>query len=129
VNTNKVSAVNGVVKKLHGSDRLGNAGLAPGEDERSRQQRISNATATCACSHWARHRNTVARSDQLKLEKRRPRQREVNELRHQRPGVFAAATCAAAKPGRLAISEGRCAAKCVDEFLMGASDLPFLKLF
>lgn len=28
-----------------------------------------------------------------------------------------------------AISEGRCAANAVDEFLMGSSDLPFLKLF
>jgi len=28
-----------------------------------------------------------------------------------------------------AISEGRCAAHAVDKYLMGSSDLPFLKLF
>ena len=46
------------------------------------------------------------------------------------PGVFAAGDCRRGQSLVVwAISEGRCAAHAVDEFLMGSSDLPSLKLF
>jgi glutamate synthase (NADPH/NADH) small chain len=46
------------------------------------------------------------------------------------PGVFAAGDMRRGQSLVVwAISEGRCAAHAVDEFLMGKSDLPFLKLF
>jgi glutamate synthase (NADPH/NADH) small chain len=46
------------------------------------------------------------------------------------PGVYATGDCRRGQSLVVwAISEGRCAAAGVDEFLMGATDLPKLKLF
>ena len=46
------------------------------------------------------------------------------------PGVYAAGDVRRGQSLVVwAISEGRQAARCVDEFLMGRSDLPYMKLF
>jgi glutamate synthase (NADPH/NADH) small chain len=46
------------------------------------------------------------------------------------PGVFAAGDTRRGQSLVVwAISEGRQAARCVDEYLMGKSDLPYMKLF
>jgi glutamate synthase (NADPH/NADH) small chain len=53
-----------------------------------------------------------------------------DEYRTSVPGVFAAGDMRRGQSLVVwAISEGRQAARAVDQFLMGRSDLPYLKLF
>jgi len=90
----------------------------------------SNSTATCACSHWLRPSEHGGPIDQLKLEKDARGNVKVNDnYATNVPASSPRRHAPRAKPGRLGHQRRRCAAKCVDEFLMGASDLPFLKLF
>ena len=69
--------------------------------------------------------------DQLKLDLDNRGNIKVDEnYQSNLPGVFAAGDCRRGQSLVVwAISEGRCAAAGVDQFLMGRTDLPKIKLF
>jgi glutamate synthase (NADPH/NADH) small chain len=133
VNTKKFSGdENGNVKKLHGI-RLEweMAGSRPVKMKEAASSEFELDCDLCLLALGFVHPEHVGPIDQLGLAKDPRGNVAVNEkYMTSVPGIFAAGDMRRGQSLVVwAISEGRCAAKCVDEFLMGTSDLPFLKLF
>jgi glutamate synthase (NADPH/NADH) small chain len=133
VNTKKFTGdENGNVKKLHGI-RL------EWEMNGSRPTKMKETPASefeldcdlCLLALGFIHPEHPGPIEQMNLTKDARGNVQVNEnYMSSVPGVFAAGDIRRGQSLVVwAISEGRCAAHAVDEFLMGSSDLPFLKLF
>ncbi len=132
INTKSFSGENGVVQKLH-AIRLE---WIKGADGRPTFKEISGTEFTLDCDLCflalgflgPEAEGPIAQLG-LKLD---PRSNVVVDADYMTsvPGVFAAGDLRRGQSLVVwAISEGRCAAHGVDKFLMGESDLPYLKLF
>jgi glutamate synthase (NADPH/NADH) small chain len=132
VNTKKFSGENGVVKMLHGirlewnKDAAGRYQMTevPGSD-------FDLPCDLCLLAMGFLHPEHPGPIDQLGL-KKDPRGNVAVDADYMSsvPGVFAAGDMRRGQSLVVwAISEGRCAAHGVDKFLMGRSELPYLKLF
>jgi glutamate synthase (NADPH/NADH) small chain len=132
VNTKKFTGENGVVKKLHGVKLE----WQKGADGRPKMQEVAGSDFEFDCDLCLLAMGYLGPEkpgmiQQLGLKQDARGNVQVDDKYHTSvEGVFSAGD---ARRGQSlvvwAISEGRAAAHCVDEFLMGASDLPFLKLF
>ena len=133
VNTKKFAGdENGNVKKLHGI-RLDweMAGSRPVKMKETPGSEFELDCDLCLLALGFVHPEHPGPIEQLGLTKDARGNVQVNEKYMTNiPGVFAAGDMRRDQSLVVwAISEGRCAAHAVDEFLMGSSDLPFLKLF
>jgi glutamate synthase (NADPH/NADH) small chain len=132
INTKKFSGANGVVKKLHGV-RLE---WIKDETDRPKMQEIPGSDFEMDCDLCLLALGFLGPEPEgaiaqlkLKLDARSNVQVDENYMTSV-PGVFAAGDMRRGQSLVVwAISEGRCAAHGVDQFLMGRSDLPKLKLF
>jgi glutamate synthase (NADPH/NADH) small chain len=132
INTKAFSGENGVVKKLHGI-RL------EWEMQGSRPVKMTEVPGSefeldcdlCLLALGFLHPEHNGPIEQLGLEKDARGNVKVDpNYTTNVPGVFAAGDIRRGQSLVVwAISEGRQAARCVDQFLMGTSDLPALKLF
>jgi glutamate synthase (NADPH/NADH) small chain len=132
INTKKFTGENGVVKRLHGI-RLE---WVKGPDGRPAMKEIPGSEFKLDCDLCLLalgfvHPEHPGPIDQLGLEKDPRGNVKVNDkYMSSVPGVFAAGDMRRGQSLVVwAISEGRQAARAVDEFLMGRSDLPYMKLF
>jgi glutamate synthase (NADPH/NADH) small chain len=132
INTKAFKGENGVVKKLVGI-RLE---WAKGADGRMSMKEIPNSEFEMDCDLCFLalgfiHPEHPGPIDQLKLEKDARGNVKVDQnYMTALPGIFAAGDIRRGQSLVVwAISEGRQAARGVDEFLMGKSDLPAIKLF
>ena len=132
INTKKFTGENGQVKKLHGITLE----WAKGPDGRPAMKEVPGSDFELDCDLCLLALGFVSPEhpgpiDQLALTKD-PRgnvQVDANYMSNL-PGVFAAGDIRRGQSLVVwAISEGRQAARGVDAFLMGKSDLPYLKLF
>jgi glutamate synthase (NADPH) small chain len=135
VNTKKFTGENGVVKKLHGVrlewEMTGYAGSKPTKMKEATGGEFELDCDLCLLAMGFVSPEHLGPIDQLGLAKDNRGNVLVNDnYMSSVPGVFAAGDIRRGQSLVVwAISEGRCAAHAVDEFLMGSSDLPFLKLF
>jgi glutamate synthase (NADPH/NADH) small chain len=132
INTKNFTGENGVVNKLHGI-RLE---WAKGADGRMTMKEIAGSDFELDCDLCLLAMGFVSPEhngpiQQLKLElDGRGNVKVDDNYKSSVPGVFAAGDMRRGQSLVVwAISEGRQAARCVDEFLMGRSDLPAIKLF
>ncbi|MBC7784519.1 MAG: glutamate synthase subunit beta [Burkholderiales bacterium] len=132
INTDKFEGENGVVKKLHGS-RLE---WVKGADGRMQMKKIEGSEFVWDCDlcllamgFLGPEKNGMIEQLGVKLDARG--NIVVNEnYETSVDGVFAAGDTRRGQSLVVwAISEGRCAASRIDQFLMGKTDLPYLKLF
>jgi glutamate synthase (NADPH/NADH) small chain len=132
VNTKKFSGENGEVKMLHGirlewkKDASGRYQMneVPGSE-------FDLPCDLCLLAMGFLHPEHPGPIDQLGL-KKDPRGNVAVDENYMStvPGIFAAGDMRRGQSLVVwAISEGRCAAHGVDKFLMGRSELPYLKLF
>ncbi len=132
INTKAFSGEKGVVKKLHGV-RLQ---WTKGPDERPAMAEIPGSEFAMPCDLCLLALGFVhpektgpIQQLQLKLDARGNIAVDGNYMTDV-PGIFAAGDIRRGQSLVVwAISEGRQAARCIDTFLMGRSDLPALKLF
>ena len=132
INTKSFAGENGVVKKLHGI-RL------EWEMQGSRPVKMKEAAGSefeldcdlCLLALGFLHPEHPGAVEQLGLEKDpRGNVKVAENYMTNVPGVFAAGDMRRGQSLVVwAISEGRQAARGIDQFLMGQSDLPYLKLF
>jgi len=132
INTKSFSGENGVVKVLHGI-RLE---WAKGADGRFAMKEIPGSEFDLDCDLCLLAMGFVSPEHPgpiqqlgLKLDPRGNVSVDENYMTSL-PGVFSAGDMRRGQSLIVwAISEGRCAAHGVDQYLMGRSELPFLKLF
>jgi glutamate synthase (NADPH/NADH) small chain len=132
VGTTKFTGENGVVKKLHGA-RLE---WSKGPDGRMAMKQISGTEFELDCDLCFLAMGFVGPEQDgaisklgLKLDNRGNVQVGENYMTSV-PGVFSAGDMRRGQSLVVwAISEGRQAARAVDEYLMGKSDLPYMRLF
>jgi glutamate synthase (NADPH/NADH) small chain len=132
INTKSFSGKDGVVKKLHGI-RLE---WSKGPDGRPTMKEVAGSEFEMDCDLCLLalgfvHPEHPGPIDQLGLKKDARGNVQVDQnYMSSVPGVFAAGDMRRGQSLVVwAISEGRQAARAVDEFLMGRSDLPYMKLF
>ena len=132
VNTKKFTGENGIVKKLHGI-RLE---WAKGADGRQTMREVAGSDFELDCDLCFLAMGFVSPEhdgpiNQLGLQKDARGNVIVDDnYRTSSPGVFSAGDMRRGQSLVVwAISEGRQAARGVDQFLMGKTDLPYIKLF
>jgi glutamate synthase (NADPH/NADH) small chain len=132
INTKKFSGENGVVKKLHGI-RLEweMAGSRPAKMKEVPDSDFELDCDLCLLALGFLGPQKTGMIEQLGLElDPRGNVKVDSNYMSSTPGIFAAGDMRRGQSLVVwAISEGRCAAHGVDQFLMGKSDLPYLKLF
>jgi glutamate synthase (NADPH/NADH) small chain len=132
INTKHFTGHNGAVKKLHGI-RLEweMSGSRPSKMKEAPGSEFELDCDLCLLALGFVHPEHPGPIEQLGLAKDPRGNVQVNDnYMSSIPGVFAAGDIRRGQSLIVwAISEGRCAAHGVDQFLMGSSDLPFLKLF
>lgn len=132
INTDKFTGADGKVKKLHAVKLE----WKKGPDGRMAMEKIAGSEFELDCDLCLLAMGFVGPEKKglveqlgVKLDPRGNVQVDANYM-SSLPGVFAAGD---ARRGQSlvvwAISEGRCAAHGIDAYLMGKSDLPYLKLF
>src|SRR2546421_1431487 len=132
INTKKFTGENGQVKKLHGIKLQ----WAKGPDGRMAMSEIAGSEFELDCDLCLLALGFVSPEhpgpiDQLALTKDARGNVKVDDnYMTNQPGIFAAGDLRRGQSLVVwAISEGRQAARGVDQFLMGKTDLPYLKLF
>jgi glutamate synthase (NADPH/NADH) small chain len=132
IGTKKFTGENGVVKKLHGIKLE----WVKGPDGRPVMKEIAGSEFELDCDLCFLAMGFLGPEPEgpiqqlgLKLDPRGNIAVDENYMTNV-PGVFAAGDCRRGQSLVVwAISEGRQAARGVDAFLMGTSDLPYMKLF
>jgi glutamate synthase (NADPH/NADH) small chain len=133
INTKRFSGENGVVKKLHGVRLEWTKDPATGRPTMTEipGSEFELDCDLCLLALGFVHPEHPGPIEQLGLEKDARGNVKVNDKYQTNvEGVFAAGDMRRGQSLVVwAISEGRQAARAVDEYLMGSSDLPYMKLF